>query len=211
MKLWIGRGSGRDSEIRQFSNTQVPCKPMGGGQPHPSQRGKTWKKYRCLKKKTTQQCWEWLVFINFHSFYGQSHPQHPAERNTHPYRRSPPHLEGARQGFALSLFMPQNAETCRILGLIFFPLSPDVFFLGILILLMQSASGITGARLDADKQLATSQWLVTSGAFWDAKSTGGLLQNLEALTVAITFVFNLNLWDFFPPLPPVRGYIFFSV
>lgn len=38
---------------------------------------------------------------------------------------------------------------------------------------------------NADKQLTILQWLVTSGAFWDAKVLEGLLQNLKTLLLPL--------------------------
>lgn len=135
-----------------------------------------------------QQRWESLVFINFHSFCGQSHPKHPAERITHLTLRWQAGLPCPC--WCLKTQNPALAEFWGLVWLFwgfcgFFSCSFFFFFPGSL----NSADAklewnyrCPSAEQDADKQLATSQWLVTSGAFWDAKSAGGLLQNLQALT-----------------------------
>lgn len=61
-------------------------------------------------------------------------------------------------------------------------------FLGILIMLMQNKNKITGASSQCRmliNNLTILQWLVTSGAFWDAKVLEGLLQNLKTLLLPL--------------------------
>lgn len=61
-------------------------------------------------------------------------------------------------------------------------------FLRVLIMLMQNKSKITGASSQCRmliNNLTILQWLVTSGAFWDAKVLEGLLQNLKTLLLPL--------------------------